>query len=138
MAKTYHSFGVLAAAAAAAGVLVAMGMLMLIMLVMVEPAGATFPGKNGKIAFESNRDGNYEIYSMNSNGTGLERLTNNPTDDFNAAWSPDGNKIAFTSLRDGNREIYSMNSNGKGLVVRLTNNPAEDLSPDWQSLALKK
>jgi hypothetical protein len=94
MAKTYHSFGVLAAAAAAAGVLVAMGMLMLIMLVMVEPAGATFPGKNGKIAFESNRDGNYEIYSMNSNG--------------------------------------------KGLVVRLTNNPAEDLSPDWQSLALKK
>ena len=59
MAKTYHSFGVLAAAAAAAaaaaGVLVAVGM-----LVMVEPAGAAFPGQNGKIAFDSTRDGGNE------------------------------------------------------------------------------
>ena len=51
MAKTYQSFGMLAAAAAAAGVLVAVGMLMLTMLVVgEEPAGAAFPGENGKIA----------------------------------------------------------------------------------------
>ena len=51
MAKTYQSFGMLAAAAAAAGVLVAVGMLMLTMLVAgEEPAGAAFPGENGKIA----------------------------------------------------------------------------------------
>ena len=50
MAKTYQSFGMLAAAAFA-GVLVAVGMLMLTMLVVVEePAGAAFPGENGKIA----------------------------------------------------------------------------------------
>ena len=81
--KTYHSFGMLAAAAAAAGVLVAMGMLMLTMLLVVdEPAGAAFPGQNGKIAFDSTRDGgNEEIYTMSPNGQGVDRLTNNPASD---------------------------------------------------------
>jgi Bacterial Ig-like domain len=84
MDKTYHSFGVLAAAAA--GVLAAVGMLMLTILVVDEPAGAAFPGENGKIAFESNRDGNAEIYTMNPNGQGIDRLTNNPAGDFFPAW----------------------------------------------------
>jgi|SRR5215208_6775061 len=88
MAKTYYPFGGLAAAAAA-GVLVAVGMLMLTMLVVAdEPAGAAFPGQNGKIAFESNRDGNAEIYTMNPNGQGIDRLTNNPANDFFPAWQP--------------------------------------------------
>jgi hypothetical protein len=84
MDKTYHSFGVLAAAAA--GVLAAVGMLMLTILVVDEPAGAAFPGENGKIAFESNRDGNAEIYTMNPNGQGIDRLTNNPAGDFFPSW----------------------------------------------------
>src|SRR5918993_4906550 len=115
--KTYHSFGLLAAAAAAAaGVLVAVGMLMLTMLLVVdEPAGAAFPGQNGKIAFDSTRDGgNEEIYTMNPNGQGVDPLTNNPKVDSDAAWSPDGNKIAFESARGGNSEIYTMNPNGQG------------------------
>ena len=50
MAKTYHPFGMLAAATFA-GELVAVGMLMLTMLVVgEEPAGAAFPGETGKIA----------------------------------------------------------------------------------------
>jgi hypothetical protein len=132
MDKTYHSFGVLAAAAA--GVLAAVGMLMLTILVVDEPAGAAFPGENGKIAFESNRDGNAEIYTMNPNGQGIDRLTNNPAGDFFPSWSPDGNKIAFYSLRDGDPEIYTMNANGTG-VDRLTNNPAGDFFPSWQRLS---
>ena len=84
MDKTYHSFGGLAAAAA--GVLAAVGMLMLTILVVDEPAGAAFPGENGKIAFESNRDGNAEIYTMNPNGQGIDRLTNNPAFDFEPDW----------------------------------------------------
>jgi Tol biopolymer transport system component len=39
----------------------------------------------GKIAFASNRDGNFEIYSMNTNGSGQTRLTTNPATDI----SPD-------------------------------------------------
>jgi|SRR5829696_659434 hypothetical protein len=53
---------------------------------MVEPAGATFPGKNGKIAFWSSRDGNYEIYTMNPNGQGLDTLTTK--NDDSPDWQP--------------------------------------------------
>ena len=52
---------------------------------------------NGKIAFTSDRDGNYEIYAMNSDGTGQVRLTNNPGADSSPAFSPNGRKIAFIS-----------------------------------------
>jgi len=42
----------------------------------------------GKIAFESNRDGNYEIYVMNADGSGQTNLTDNPASDGIPGWSP--------------------------------------------------
>jgi len=48
-----------------------------------------------KIAFMSNRDGNFEIYTMNADGTGATRLTNVSERDGFPSWSPDGTKIAF-------------------------------------------
>jgi TolB protein len=114
-------------AAAAGGVLLAVGMPM---VAAVSPAEAAFPGQNGKIAFTSSRDGNFEIYTMNPNGQGVDNLTNNPAEDGQPNWSPDGNKIAFYSYRDGNSEIYTMNANGQG-VDRLTNNSAVDFEPAW-------
>ncbi len=83
-----------------------------------------------KIAFHSNRDGNWEIYVMNVDGSNLLNLTSNPANDYGAVWSPDGSKIAFPSDRDGNDEIYVMNADGSG-VTRLTNNPAADGGPIW-------
>ncbi len=94
------------------------------------PASAAFPGANGKVVFESTRDGNYEIYVMNADGTGQTRLTNNSTTDGNPTWSPDGTKIAFDSFRDGNFEIYVMNADGTG-QTRVTNNPAYDTASTW-------
>ena len=73
----------------------------------------------GRIAFRSNRDGNYEIYVRNADGSGQTNLTNNPAGDFEPTWSPDGEKIAFRSNRDGNEEIYVMNADGSDLT-RLT------------------
>ena len=73
-----------------------------------------------KIAFVSNRDGNYEIYVMNSDGTGQTRLTHDPGEDTWPVWSPDGRRIAFASDRDGNYEIYVMNADGTN-QTRLTN-----------------
>jgi TolB protein len=84
----------------------------------------------GKIAFDSKRDGNFEIYVMNPDGTGQIRVTNNPADDERPSWSPDGNHIAFRSNRDGNWEIYTMNFNGSG-QTRLTDNSMEDGWPAW-------
>lgn len=84
----------------------------------------------GKIAFASNRDGNYEIYLMNPDGSNQTRLTNNSAFDYFPAISPDGNRIAFSSFRDGNHEIYVMNSDGTG-QTRLTNHPDVDSQPSF-------
>ena len=93
-------------------------------------ARAAFPGANGRIAFSSNRSGNFEIWTVNPDGSGLTNLTNNRASDRGPAWSPDGTKIAFHSNRSGNNEIYVMNASGSG-VTRLTNDPATDANPAW-------
>ena len=94
------------------------------------PTPTPTPGPSGRIAFDSNRNGNYEIYVMNADGTGQTKITNNSANDLVPAWSPDGSRIAFDSYRDGNFEIYVMNADGSG-QTRITNNTANDESPDW-------
>lgn len=83
-----------------------------------------------KIVFYSERDGNYEIYTMNSDGTNQTRLTFNDSVDSSPVWSPNGRKIAFESDRDGNTEIYVMDADGKNLL-RLTDHAGIDGYPDW-------
>lgn len=83
-----------------------------------------------KIAFATDRDGNYEIYAMDADGGGQTRLTENIAEDHSPAWSPDGNRIAFVSNRDGNSEIYVMSADGTA-QARLTSNTADDLAPVW-------
>ena len=92
-----------------------------------------------RIAFSSNRDGNYEIYVMNAEGANLQNLTNHPAADHSPSWSPDGKRIVFMSARDGHVdanhgspifEIYAMDADG-GNPQNLTNNPSYDTSPSW-------
>ena len=94
-----------------------------------EDALAAAPA-SGRIAFQSERDGNSEVYVMNADGSDVTRLTNNSVDDLNPAWSPDGTRIAFASQRDGNSEVYVMNADGSG-VTRLTDNSSYDDHPAW-------
>jgi Tol biopolymer transport system component len=81
------------------------------------------------IAFDSTRDGNFEVYVMNADGTGQTRLTSNPASDRLPAWSPTGSKIAFTSTRSGADAIWVMKADGTGLT-QLTSNP-DAVAPDW-------
>ena len=75
----------------------------------------------GKIAFMSGRDGNFEIYVMNADGSGQTNLTNNAGQDLYPVWSPDGTKIAFIADRNNITDIYVMNADGTG-ETNLTNN----------------
>jgi Tol biopolymer transport system component len=100
-------------------------------------AGTILSGQavsNGKIAFVSQRDGNDEIYTMNADGSNVQRLTfdvvGSPNSDLSPAWSPDGTRIAFTTNRDGNYEIYVMNADGSN-QQRLTSSTLSDLNPTW-------
>ncbi|MBU7017477.1 MAG: PD40 domain-containing protein, partial [Theionarchaea archaeon] len=69
---------------------------------------------------------------MDSDGSNLKNVTNNPARDFEPSWSPDSKRIVFVSDRDGNMEIYCMNADGSNLK-NLTNNPELDLCPSWSS-----
>jgi Tol biopolymer transport system component len=95
-----------------------------------ESKASVLSANQDKIAFESNRDGNFEIYVMNSNGSSQTRLTFNPSADMLPSWSPDGRRIVFDSSRDGDRNIYVMNADGSN-QGRLTDNPAMDIEPKW-------
>ncbi|HEX8457508.1 MAG TPA: Calx-beta domain-containing protein [Pyrinomonadaceae bacterium] len=88
------------------------------------------PEPPGKIAFASDRAGNSDIYVMDPDGGGLVRLTDDPAEDVQPTWSPDGSRIAFVSNRDGNKEIYVVSATG-GAATRLTNNTFDDITPAW-------
>ena len=87
-----------------------------------------------RIAFESSRDGNQEIYVANvADGSNLTRLTNHPASDKRPDWTSGGadGRIVFSSDRDGNQEIYVMDAAGGSNLTRLTNNPGDDDEPVW-------
>ena len=92
------------------------------------PAPAAASGSGGRISFTSNRDGNWEIYAMNADGSGVVRLTRDSAADGCASWSSDGRRIAFESTRDGYYAIYAMNADGSNLT-RLTSD--SDGCPVW-------
>ncbi|NWG32865.1 MAG: PD40 domain-containing protein [Chloroflexi bacterium] len=84
-----------------------------------------------RIAFSSQADGTYEIFTMNSDGSDMTRLTNNTSNNYSPAWSPDGCFIAFHSDRDGHSEIYLMNADGVN-QTRLTHGSDNNFSPKFQ------
>ena len=61
-------------------------------------------------ADRSGKDWNRQIYVMDADGGNQRNLSDNDSDDWNPAWSPDGRRIAFVSSRDGGSEIYVMNT----------------------------
>lgn len=83
----------------------------------------------GKIAFVSLRDGNAEIY-VTTSVDGEVNFTNDPDEDSDPAWSPDGKKLAWSSNRDGAYNIYVADADGSG-IGKLTVSDGADRSPRW-------
>jgi len=82
-----------------------------------------------KLAFSSTRDGNPEIYIVNRDGSGLRRLTNNPSIDITPTWSPSGTQIAFTSDRGGTPQIYVVGADGLNLSKKTSESYCD--RPTW-------
>lgn len=92
-----------------------------------------------RIVFDTNRDGNNEIYVMYADGTRQANLTNHPAHDLSPAWSPDGRQIAFVSNRSGGLyALYVMEADGSDVrqVVAPTGRAGNpDWSPDGSRIA---
>jgi Tol biopolymer transport system component len=98
-------------------------------------AGTLAPtGLQGRLAFVSDRDGNAEIYAVDVDGTGLQRLTTNPGVDETPVWSPDGDRIAFTTLSLSESSLWIMTSDGSD-PARLAAGHYPSWSPDGTLIA---
>jgi len=67
---------------------------------------------------------------MNADGSNQQRITNDPADDWPAAWSPDGRKLVFSSNRDGNWNLYMIDVTG-GEAQQLTDASVDERDPIW-------
>ena len=92
-------------------------------------------GLNGKIAFYSNRDGDFDIYVMNPDGTGVTQLTNNPADEYLPLWSPDGTRITFGRCAGGLCDVVVINADGSGETVVTHDGFPGAWSPDSRQIA---
>jgi TolB protein len=86
--------------------------------------------KDGLVSFSSSKDGSSEIYTINTYGKKMKKLTRSFGIDLSPVFSPDGDKIAFVSDRSGGPQIYTMGSNGKR-IKRLTFEGSYNTSPSW-------
>jgi Tol biopolymer transport system component len=88
------------------------------------------------MSYEGFNDGNpngpqkdYEIYTINTDGTGQSRATNNRTNEYEPSYSPDGKRIVYyTGSHLRNPDVYTINVGGGG-----KSKVAEGWTPSWGS-----
>ena len=96
------------------------------------PARAPALSPDGQqLAFQSHKDGNWEIYTLRLDSGQVKRLTNQPAYDGAPSWSPDGPQMAFESYRAGDLGIWAMNADGSNPVNLTSDDPTYDYGPAW-------
>ena len=106
------------------------------LLVASREAEAAFPGQNGRIAFQGDRDaggGNFasEVITVSPDGKRTRQLTS-ASDSGDPTFSPDGKKIAYAGSRSvyDDEDIYVMDRFGNGKTP-LTDNDLPEYGPAW-------
>lgn len=102
-------------------------------LAAVGQARAAFPGQNGLIAIDNDRDGDHDIYVVRPDGRVVAKLTRTRASDFSPVWSPSGRRLAFVSDRDGDEEIYVMRADGTKVRQVTRNAGIADNAPAWST-----
>jgi Tol biopolymer transport system component len=118
--------------------LVPFGAAALALLFTGPSAYATFPGRNGKIVFVSDRSGSWQLHTIDPDGRNMTQITSMPATDYDnwtPSFSPDGKRIAFCygtgiSSEVAFTEIYVINADGTGLK-QLTHDGGGDCFPHW-------
>ena len=88
-------------------------------------------GGCSKIAFTMIENSNHEIFTVCPDGSQLSKLTDDPAEDIQPAWSPDGKQLMWESYRDDNMEIYVANLDGSGLRNVSRDSTADDHGAAW-------
>jgi Tol biopolymer transport system component len=83
-----------------------------------------------RVAYSSDVSGNWDIWIMSADGSGLTQLTDDPQNQFAPAFSPDGKWIAFSSNVGGNYDIWIMRTDGSART-QLTTDTSEEVTPCW-------
>ena len=84
-----------------------------------------------KIAFLSNRTGNFDVFVMNSNGTNQINLSDSPENNYCPSWSPDSSRLAYTSRVDTGESIFIINADGTGKIQITNGKDWKDTKPLW-------
>jgi len=84
-----------------------------------------------RLAFTSNRDGPWDLYTLNLSTGAVQRLTETPAYDGHPTWSPDSRWIAFDSYSGSDYDIWILSVDGGQAPIQLTNHPGKDISPTW-------
>jgi TolB protein len=91
---------------------------------------ASFSADGGVIYFTSNRGGNYDVFAVNRDGSGVREVIASESLEARVSASPDGQYLTIASDKDGDLEIYVVSPEGE-FFEQLTENEYQDYEPFW-------
>ncbi|MAS37945.1 MAG: hypothetical protein CL610_28380, partial [Anaerolineaceae bacterium] len=89
-------------------------------------------GPNNFVVFETTRNGNWDLYLLDMSTGRTRQLTDSPTSDLNAFWSPDGSKLIFQSDRSGQWQIYELDLATLNTTL-LSDGEGNDTDPQYDN-----
>ncbi|NDJ52665.1 MAG: protein kinase [Chloroflexi bacterium] len=96
-------------------------------------SGALLPPPSGgdRLAFVSDRTGNFDLYLIDIDGSNLRQLTSNERDDLSPSWAPDGDRIVYSAQTSATtRDIALLRVDGQ-VIDQLTSDAGQNIDPDW-------